>query len=332
MKSKVLFFLCGAIAGALLVYPVAQRQKSSPPPPATAVTEQPAEAEELRASLKTVRTQLRESEAQKDQLVTKLNELRKSALPTVAPETPVAQVSPTNAPEASPLSAFANLFGKGNGESNGMASAMGKFMKAAMQQRIDSRVAGLKVKANLNADQEKAVRNIMEKELGSQQELAMKALSGKLNTNDTAVVESARFNARDEIRKVLTADQWTGFEQFEKEERSNMARLVANSELLQMQQVIPLSQEKQDLVFSALVKQSEAQLGGGNDPAGQARAANWQQQFEAKKDAMRAILSPEEFQAYEKHLDSQQAMIKSFLPNMNQAAPQPPAAPVLEAK
>ena len=56
------------------------------------------------------------------------------------------------------------------------------------------------------------------------------------------------------------------------EERRTNARLVANSELLQMQGALGLDQTQQDKVFHALYAQSERLLSGGG-PVGGCRTA-----------------------------------------------------------
>jgi len=316
MKTRSLIFGVGVVVGAILMFTFStlrsrQTEKLDSDAVAPKIPVEVAdEMAELRLSLSNALREVRQLESDNGKLVGKIGELRRT--------TPVAGSSAaTNAShEEAPLAALTKLFGGQDGEgrdTNGMAGAMGKFMKAALQQRIDSRLETLKSKINLTPEQEQSLREIWEKELDAQQGMAMKVLGGKLKEEDASTIEKSTFNARDEIRKTLTAEQWDGFQQFEQEERAGMARLAANSELLQLQQVLPLSPEKQDQVFAVLMKQAEGQFNDTQQPGGVTRAMDWQQQFEAKKEAMRPVLSPEEFKAYEKHLmDNQESGMGSI--------------------
>jgi hypothetical protein len=50
-------------------------------------------------------------------------------------------------------------------------------------------------------------------------------------------------------------------------------------------------------------------------------AGDWEQTLNAKRDAVRAVLSPDQQQAYDKFVESQREMIKSLMSGGKPAAP-----------
>jgi hypothetical protein len=221
-------------------------------------------------------------------------------------------VSSTNADEM-PVTALTKLFSEE--DTNALAGAMSTFMKAALHQRIDSRIETLRTKIDLSFIQEQTLREIWTKDVEAQEDAAMKVLSGKLSEQDAKQIEQKALNVSEQIKRALTPEQWHDFQEFEKEERAGMARLVADAELAQLQEVMPLSQDTQVKVLAVFVQHAEKQFDDSQQPGGRARAMNWEHQLSAKKEAMRTVLTSNEFKTYEKHLEGQAQLIKPFLPN-----------------
>jgi hypothetical protein len=321
MKAKALLFVLGIATGVAIFYAVNLRQARARKTSSmeTIRAEAGLQSAELRSALTDAQREMRRLEMENANLLAKVDELRKGAPKAPAPTNSAAT---TNMDET-PVAALVKLFSEEK-DTNAVAGAMGKFMKAALHQRIDSRVEILKAKLDLAPVQEQALRDIWEKEVDTQQGMAMKVLGGKLKEEDTKEMEKNTLDVRDEIKRTLTAEQWAGFQQFEKEERASMARVVANSELLELQEILPLTPGKQEQLLAVLLKQAEGQFNDSQQPGGIMRAMNWEQQLTAKKEAMRSVLTIAEFKIYEKHLEGQAQMMKAFVPPVpkNQARAQ----------
>jgi septal ring factor EnvC (AmiA/AmiB activator) len=112
--------------------------------------------------------------------------------------------------------------------------------------------------------------------------------------------------------------QKTAHEEFKANEKKNNAEMIANAEFSQLRRVVRLAPEQEDAVFQALADQSMAQM----DPKAMAKIADRDptkivsKMMEAKKEALREILTPEQMEAYSKMLDNQSAMATRFLESM----------------
>ncbi|HAB19226.1 MAG TPA: hypothetical protein DCE44_22660, partial [Verrucomicrobiales bacterium] len=112
---------------------------------------------------------------------------------------------------------------------------------------------------------------------------------------------------------LLTPEQQTAYAELQREERSNSARLMANSELLQMQSALGLSQEQQDQAFRALYAESERQF--GNDPSdGFGQAPNFREMTERKLKALKGVLTPEQYERYRSMQEQQLKMVETLMP------------------
>lgn len=101
------------------------------------------------------------------------------------------------------------------------------------------------------------------------------------------------------------------------EEITNNARLMANSELLQMQTTLGLDTAQQDKVFAALYEQNRSQLAGSQTPNPDAAAIPFRvvtDMMQKKLEALKAVLTDEQFESYKKFQDQQMKRIQSFLP------------------
>ncbi len=105
--------------------------------------------------------------------------------------------------------------------------------------------------------------------------------------------------------------------------------MMANSEMLQMQSMLQLDQSQQDRVYNALYDLSLKQMTPAADGTGAPKDIN--QAFDAKVDALRPILTPDQLQSYQKFIDSQRQMVNSvmgsFTGSVANSAAGPPNGP-----
>ena len=313
MNSKLPAFLLGLVAGALVVtgvFTAVSRQKAAAAAEAAAAQSSAqaaaasAQTSALNDQLTSAKARIQKLESDNLQLATKVQDFMKQA--DAAPK-------PASKPQKNGLAAM--FGGDDNGDTNGAGSAMRQMMKAAIEQQMEGKVTRMKSKLNLSPDQEKAVREILSRASNQGQEMAEKMLKGDAKATDVA---KAPLNTESEIRALLSPEQRTGYEQLQQEEISNNARLIANSELLQMQQTLGLDQAQQDKVFAALCEQSKTQLAGAQNGTITDTSGNPMKtiddMFQHKLDALKGVLTDDQFASYKKFQEQQLKMIRSFLP------------------
>jgi hypothetical protein len=221
--------------------------------------------------------------------------------PVKAPETKSGGVNP-----------LAALFGGEDGGTNEAGKAMRGVMAAAMKQQLEGKLRQMKTKLNLSPEQEQSIRGILEQQFGAGQAMAEKMFSGKATADDVTAATQAPVNPIDQIKALLSPEQQTAYDEVQTEEKRNHSRLIANSELLQMQGALGLTQEQQDSVFKALYAATEEQFGGLTaDPA---KVMDFRGNLDRKLNALKGVLTDEQFKAYEDMQQQQLKLIEAMLP------------------
>jgi hypothetical protein len=183
-----------------------------------------------------------------------------------------------------------------------MAAVM-QTAKAFQQQKMETKMAGLKLRLKLTDDQVQAIQDLMDKQNQFERDLTDKMLAGKMSLAD---MEKAAKDAgpppnwEAQMQGLLTPDQATAYQGYQDDEKKAALETQANSELSQIQSALQLSDDQKDKVFTILYQQEAQPAGGSNDD-----------QQAATKAAMQAVLTPEQFDAYSAYMDSQKKRMDS---------------------
>jgi hypothetical protein len=300
MTSKVFIFVFGTAVGVGIGAAVfsAKTTKSIAPAAETVSTNAATvNTAELESELASVKARLKQADQANDMLTARIQSLNQKA---AAPTEPAAE-------ETKKPKGLAALFG-GDG-TNGMSGAMNEMMKNAMAQQFEAKLAGMTSKLNLTAEQEAAIREIMEKQSARSLEMTQKMFKGELSADEMKDLNKDKPNEEDQIKALLTPEQTAAYDQFQTEEKTRMSRLAANAELMQMQSTLRLSEEQQDKVFAVLVDQAQSKNGNGPSDA-----LDFRGKANKKAEALRSVLTPEQFERYQKFQDQQLKMIEAFMP------------------
>jgi hypothetical protein len=191
-------------------------------------------------------------------------------------------------------------------EMKAIFAKMEEQRKEARTRRIDERLAALKSRLNLTPDQEAKVRALLENSpemgLGGLPLMATKVSrdgkagavsigAGHANGDNT---NGANFEQQ--LAGLLSPEQQDEFTAFQQEQRENQVEIATNREMAQLQQQLTLTPEQKDQAFQALgdIARKEAENPQrGFDPAAIEAAK------QARTDALRPILTPEQIKAYE---------------------------------
>lgn len=184
-----------------------------------------------------------------------------------------------------------------------MMAKMEEQRKEARARRIDERLAALKSRLNLTPDQEAKVRALLEaapdmQGLANDIHFSVNGKSGGLVTAGAALGGGNANGGKldDQLAALLSSEQQDEFAAFQQEQRENRAEIATNREMSQLQQQLTLTPEQKDQAFQALgdIARNEAENPqNGFDPAAREAA------MQARKDALRPILTPEQMKAYE---------------------------------
>lgn len=300
MASKIALFLLGLAVGAVVCAAILSKKAHTETTAALAATTSSFtnQIAELQSTLTATKARLDSVREDNGRLAARVQELMKEETAT-----------PTVAEKPAKKSGLAALFG-GDG-TNGFSEAMSGMMKAAIEQQIEGKMSAMKTKLNLTPEQDAAVRDIMGRQMSKGTELAQKMLTGDLTKEEMEKIGKEPSSEGDQIKALLTPEQIAAYDEFEKEEKTRMTRLVANSELLQMQSSLQLNEEQQDKVFAVLAEQAESQFDPQKANSG---GFDFRKQSEQKAEALRSVLTPEQFERYQKFQEQQLKLIESFMP------------------
>lgn len=305
-SSRWLPFLGGLALGAVVATLVARQFQPQPqptiPPEAQAqgAAAAPSPAAEALAKAQERVTKL---EADNLKLAERVQALSKAtaAAPAAKPKKSQETVNP-----------FAAMFGGEDGGTNEAGKAMRGVMEAAIKQQMEGKMRQLKAKLNLTPEQEESIRGILEKQFGAGRAIAEKMFSGKATEGDIADATQTQGNPEAQIKALLSPEQQAAYDEVQSEELRNNARLMANAELLQMQGALGLNQEQQDSVYKALFKATQEQFSGLTaDPT---KAMDFRGNLDRKLNALKGVLTEEQFKSYEEMQRQQLKLIESMLP------------------
>lgn len=177
--------------------------------------------------------------------------------------------------------------------------SMVKELAARKQRRIDERVAALKARLNLDDPQAAKVRALLES--GDEEEdMVSKAIAGE-STLPPQAGEAAKKRTELEARiaDLLKPDQAAAYGKFRDEQRENRIEVATGREMTRLQQSLTLSPDQKDRVYQAL-----AGITSGEEERGDTGVSIDPKVLEARRqsrlDALKPILTPEQFAAYER--------------------------------
>jgi hypothetical protein len=172
-------------------------------------------------------------------------------------------------------------------------------MKASMEHQREGKILKLKTRLNLTGEQEAQLRVKLEAADRRVLDAASKAEVGEAGEPD----------AESDVRTLLTPEQRAVFAQMKIEENQANARLVASSELAQMQNMVGLTEDQQEKAFNLLYQQSQALM---TNSAAEGVAGGV---FDPWQSDLKGILSDQQWELYRKLQQQQlQSAPPLFLP------------------
>ena len=197
------------------------------------------------------------------------------------------------------------------------AAGISRMVLGGVRQQIAGRIAALKLRLKLTEQQEQQIQTMFDGKLAAASDVVTRMIQGKGTKDDTQALSTLYSQGRAEVQKILSPEQWTEYAKYEAEQRQAAVQRMASGELRQMQGELQLSDAQQAQVREVLRQQAAQQL--EETQGGLVPPADWAQYFEqraqAKKEALRPVLTPEQLKKYERLDASRRSMVRQFLPH-----------------
>lgn len=279
---------------------------------------------EAKAETDRVRKEFEKVRSDNDKLLAKLQELSASNQTLTAAAANVKEATASKEPG----NVFAAMFGGGDGATNEMTSAIQKMVKAQMDQQLEAKMSRMKSRLNLIPDQESQIRDVLSQVNEKTIAVSQAFMGGHAKPEDLKDAAADSAAAPKTIESVLTPEQLTEYAALQKEELQGSARLMANAEMLQMQNTLGLTQEQQDKVFGVLYQQTLDTTSGNANPVSDAFSggdpnsiAEFQKAIDKKVEGLKGILTPEQLKTYRETQEQQMKLIQAFMPKQSEPAP-----------
>lgn len=176
-----------------------------------------------------------------------------------------------------------------------------EWMQAAVELHVDNQLARARERLQLTPDQEQNLRAAVNESLEVGKENLRKVLSQEARAEDVPTAWEWAKGLEGKILEALTPEQQTAYRKYKQEDVQANARLMANGELLAIQNSLGLTQEQQDQVFGALFNHAVNQLDPdpvvmSERPREPLAAAEWD--AGRKLETMRSVLTPGQLDNY----------------------------------
>lgn len=286
--------------------PSSQLEPTAPPPPQIAAAEGQAGSSELEAA----RKRIDELEATNLKLADRVQSLLRQTAPHTAAGSKTS-ATPESSEDGEGEGNLLSMFTGGSEKDPSRRAAMKEMMATAIRQQVDGKLARMQERLSLTPEQAQKAREILESQYSLGLELAEKSMTGKASGTDVKQLQEQLGNPEEQLKSLLTPEQQAGYTELQREERRTTARLVANSELIQMQGSLGLTEAQQDQAFQILAEQAEHQFEGetGSTPTLDFRSA-----YTRKLEALKQVLTPEQHERYAQLQEQQLKLIESMMP------------------
>ena len=229
----------------------------------------------------------------------------------VVPPPALPEPKPIELLPGKPTVSFATVVGGGDSaDQKALLAMVGKSMKdqeaKRLALRVEERLASLKARLGLSDAQLAKIRPLVDRMLQAASPVSIGEDGGiTLNADNTQEDQqktaAEKAQAEQELLETLDPQQLAAYQDWKRDEKANRAEAKANQELASLQSQLSLSPEQKDAAFAAFTKLASEQGEETNilsNPQGFVESRN------AKMEAMRPILTPEQMAVYERSAGS----------------------------
>lgn len=213
-----------------------------------------------------------------------------------------------------------------------------KMRELDRQQRHDAKILALTTKLNLTTEQQAVIRAALGK--GSAERDALRDAgesrrrTGTRDTEEKRREDMAKFAAIDAAQEAaiagsLSAEQLASYSEYQTEQKLTTIENRANQQLGDLLSRFSLSEDQKDAAFQFFAKQEEE---SGFEPARiAALGGDFMQLFEQRQkdklEALKQILTPEQYALYSTQEEQRSATFRNMVPGGQPGGTEPPPPP-----
>jgi RNA polymerase sigma factor (sigma-70 family) len=201
-------------------------------------------------------------------------------------------------------------------QSNQISGSMDELMNNAREQQVKVRLSRMKESLKLSSEQTDAIREILMRQSRATSAGVKQVSSGKFDKEELRKFRTEVGNVEEQIKSLLTPQQLEGYSTYQQEEAMYSARLSANSELVQMQSSLDLTQEQQDRAY-AILYECNFNLMNSKSVQSFTNPADEMQWFvDQKTEALKTVLTTNQMESYRQQQNAQLQVMKDITSKM----------------
>ena len=205
----------------------------------------------------------------------------------------------------------------------GEERGLGHFMIDGIRQRVETKLADLKLRLHLTDQQMQQASQMIEQRLTQATPLVAKIFEGKDSTEINEALATLYDGAQADLQQLLSAEQWAEYQQAQTEDRQSQAERMAAADLEQLKGSLQLTDQQFEAAYAALSQYSfeflQQTQSGLRPPADLPQYV--QQTAQAKEDALRPVLTPDQFQKYDAGVIKYVRGVQNFLTSSGNRSP-----------
>ena len=199
------------------------------------------------------------------------------------------------------------------GEEHGFG--LGQSMVDGIRQRVGTKMADLKVRLHLTDQQMQQVSQMIEQRLTQATPLVEKIFEGKDSKEINVALAALYDGAQADLQQLFSPDQWAAYQKAQTEERQTQADHMAAADLDRLKTSLQLTDQQHEAAYAVLYQSSldflQQTQSGLRPPADLPQFV--QQTAQAKLDALRPVLTADQFDKYDAGVKKYVRGIQTFL-------------------
>jgi hypothetical protein len=184
----------------------------------------------------------------------------------------------------------------------------GEALNPATNVVLEAQFARARERLQLSPEQDQNLRGVVTKALEEGAESLRAVLAGEARPDQVPTQDAWARSLEQQILAALTPEQQAAYQQYKPEDISTNARLLANGELLLLQNPLGLSSPQQDQMFAVLYDHAVNQMNDASAPDPERPrdpldAMQWQ--GDQKLKSLEGILTPAQLEDYRRMQQAQ---------------------------
>jgi len=195
------------------------------------------------------------------------------------------------------------------------ARSISNAISGAIDFGVEAEIVKARTRLSLTGEQEERIRGLVGQAMKEGGENLRKVLAGEVSVDEVPTAEEWGLDLEQKVLSVLSSDQQANYWYYKHQDAMAKARLMANDELLEVQDTLGLTEDQQDQMFTVLYDQALSRLDPdpeqmGLRPQDPLDAAEWE--YHQRVADLQGVLTAEQIEIYRRGQEGRLALFRGI--------------------